>query len=98
MKKLMFVMLVACLMVACGTIQIKTENVFTITTEAGDKFTCSNTNVIDENTAIIDLKCVGFLDKDGNTYRCEIDLTTDNKPITEKIVIDQYCKIEIKKE
>ncbi len=101
MKKIMFmIMMIAILTMAtsCGSVEVKAdgENVFNIETDSGDILTCSTKFKYDDGL-VFEGKCVGFLEKDGNIYKCMVDIDSGGIPITKKIIIKENCEIDIKK-
>ena len=91
----------ALMIVSCASLQINTENtlILDILTDAGTTVKLNCEIGLDKKNGVeMDGKCIGYFEsKDGNTYRCEVSLTSENKPITENISVSESCTIEIKK-
>jgi len=91
-----FIIAVFIFTVSCASLQIDTNNTFTITNDAGDTFSCTIGLKSDEGV-YLDSECIGFYEKDGSTYKCSIAVGTDNKPVTDFVKIDENCEIVVKK-
>lgn len=50
-----------------------------------------------EGKLVLDSFCTGFYSDDTGTYRCEIAVGSDGKPVTKNISISENCKLEIVK-
>lgn len=101
MKNLMFLMVLTIILftvVGCGSVEVKAEgeNVFNIESDSGDLLTCTSKFKYDDGL-VVEGKCVGFLEKDGNIYKCVIDIGSDGLPITRKFTLKENCEIDIKK-
>ena len=101
MKRFIPMILMALVIVSCATFQLNTENtlILDILTNSGDTVKLNCEIGLDKKNGVeMDGKCIGYFEsKDGNSYRCEVSLTSDNKPITENLSVSESCTIEIKK-
>ena len=83
-------------MISYATLEVNTQNTFTITNDAGDTFSCTIGLKNDEGV-FLDSECIGFYEKDGSTYKCSIAVGSEKKPITDFVKIDENCEIVVKK-
>jgi len=106
MKRLLFAVIVLnAIMFSCAEgkrpdftadakLVVKVQFVIDNKTEDGTcilQFTKNNEGII------IDSKCIGFYSDDTGTYRCDIAVGSDGKPVTEKIDVKAVCNLDIAK-
>ena len=100
MKRIITMFLMALMMVACATFEINTENtlILDLLTDAGTTVKLNCETGLDKKDGVeIDGKCIGYFENETGTYRCEVSLTSENKPVTENLSVMENCIIEIKK-
>ena len=105
MRFIFMLLVVAVTFIACS-LDIQTSNVFHINvldekTGTNYDITCTTDikyqNEAENKGVITDNKCTAFITTPDGTYKCDLAVGSDGKPITENTTISESCEMDIKK-